>query len=126
ALEQSWLPSSGGNHSASGDLNRIRRDPEPFLSNQVDREGRGPPVALLEGASVARLPGQEERVIRAHASPSKPSRPLERPTCVRPSLHAFGRIRMWHPSPLAAIAFAVFLGSPAVAVAQAATALTHE
>jgi predicted acetyltransferase len=57
ALEQGWLPSSDDGQSANEELNRIRRNPTQFLSEQIDREGRGPPVVLPDGTSVARLPG---------------------------------------------------------------------
>jgi predicted acetyltransferase len=39
------------------ELARIAEDPIRFLSEQSDREAKGPPVILPDGSRVARLPG---------------------------------------------------------------------
>lgn len=39
------------------ELARIAEDPIRFLSEQSDREAKGPPVILPDGSQVARLPG---------------------------------------------------------------------
>jgi predicted acetyltransferase len=43
--------------SRAPELERIARDPERFLAEQVDRDAAGPPVVLPDGSTVARLPG---------------------------------------------------------------------
>ncbi len=57
ALEQGWSPDNLRPQAAVEELERISRDPDLFLSEQVDREAKGPPVILPDGASVPRLPG---------------------------------------------------------------------
>jgi predicted acetyltransferase len=43
--------------AALEDLERIGRDPEQFLADQIDREAKGPPIVLPDGSKVPRLPG---------------------------------------------------------------------
>jgi predicted acetyltransferase len=57
ALERGWSPDTQRAATAQDELARIARDPTAFLAEQVDREGRGPPVVLPDGSSVPRLPG---------------------------------------------------------------------
>ena len=57
ALEQGWSPDTQRPATAQDELARIARDPVGFLAEQVDREGRGPPVVLPDGSTVPRLPG---------------------------------------------------------------------
>jgi len=57
ALEQAWSPDNLRPEVASDQLARIAEDPARFLSAQVDREAKGPPVVLPDGSSVPRLPG---------------------------------------------------------------------
>jgi predicted acetyltransferase len=57
ALEQGWSPDNLRPQAASEELARIAQDPARFLSEQVDREAKGPPVILPDGSKVARLPG---------------------------------------------------------------------
>ena len=57
ALEQGWSPDNLRPETALDELERIARDPERFLAEQVDLEAKGPPVVLPDGSTVARLPG---------------------------------------------------------------------
>ena len=57
ALEQGWSPDTQRAAAARDELARIAHDPTAFLAEQVDREGRGPPVVLPDGSTVPRLPG---------------------------------------------------------------------
>src|SRR5687768_17341876 len=57
ALEQGWSPDTIRREAGQEELELIRRDPDQFLAQQVDREAQGPPVVLPDGSSVKRLPG---------------------------------------------------------------------
>ena len=57
ALEQGWSPDNLRPQAAVEELARIAKDPARFLSEQVDREAKGPPVILPDGSTVPRLPG---------------------------------------------------------------------
>ena len=57
ALQQGWSPDNLRPQTASDHLARIAEDPARFLSEQVDREAKGPPIALPDGSMVPRLPG---------------------------------------------------------------------
>jgi predicted acetyltransferase len=57
ALEHGWSPDNLRPQAASEELARIAQDPVRFLSEQVDREAKGPLVILPDGSTVARLPG---------------------------------------------------------------------
>lgn len=57
ALERGWSPDTQRAATARDELARIARDPAGFLAEQVDRDGRGPPVTLPDGSTVPRLPG---------------------------------------------------------------------
>jgi predicted acetyltransferase len=57
ALEQGWSPDNLRPQAASEELARIAQDPIRFLSEQVDREAKGPPIILPDGSTVPRLPG---------------------------------------------------------------------
>ena len=57
ALEQGWSPDTQRAAAALDELARIAADAAGFLSEQVDREGRAPPVVLPDGSTVPRLPG---------------------------------------------------------------------
>lgn len=57
ALEQGWSPDNLRPEAAAEHLARIAEDPERFLSQQVDREAKGPRVILPDGRTVPRLPG---------------------------------------------------------------------
>src|SRR5688500_7848715 len=57
ALERGWSPDNTRPEAGREELARIREDRAVFLSQQVDREGRAPPVTLPDGSTVARLPG---------------------------------------------------------------------
>ncbi|MFZ1219282.1 MAG: GNAT family N-acetyltransferase [Chthoniobacterales bacterium] len=56
ALEQGWSPDSLRPATGQDELAQIARDPSDFLSGQVDREGRGPPIVAPDGSTVPRLP----------------------------------------------------------------------
>jgi predicted acetyltransferase len=57
ALEQGWSPDNLRPEAGLDELARIREDPARFLSEQVDREAKGPPIVLPDGSTVPRLPG---------------------------------------------------------------------
>jgi predicted acetyltransferase len=60
ALEQGWSPDNLRPQAASEGLARIAQDPIRFLSEQVDREAKGPPIILPDGSKVPRLPGYSQ------------------------------------------------------------------
>jgi predicted acetyltransferase len=57
ALERGWSPDTQRPATAQDELVRLAHDAAGFLAEQVDREGRGPPVVLPDGSTVPRLPG---------------------------------------------------------------------
>ena len=57
ALERGWSPDTMRPEAGLGELARIAVDPGGFVDGLVDREGRGPPIHLPDGSTVARLPG---------------------------------------------------------------------
>ena len=57
ALQQGWSPDNLRPQAALGELARIAEDPDRFLSEQVDREAKGPSITLPDGSTVPRLPG---------------------------------------------------------------------
>jgi predicted acetyltransferase len=57
ALEQGWSPENTRPEARFELLERIAEDPTRFLSEQVDREAKAPPITLPDGSQVARLPG---------------------------------------------------------------------
>ena len=58
ALRKGWSPNSAReSEMAREELAEIERDPGLFVARQVDREAKGPPVALPDGSTVPRLPG---------------------------------------------------------------------
>lgn len=57
ALQQGWSPDNLRPEAAREELARIGEDPARFLSEQVDREAKGPPITLPDGSTVPRLPG---------------------------------------------------------------------
>jgi predicted acetyltransferase len=57
ALEQGWSPDNLRPEAALDDLAKIARDPDRFLVELVDREAKGPRIALPDGSTVPRLPG---------------------------------------------------------------------
>ena len=57
ALQQGWSPDNLRPEAAVEELARIEKDPARFLSEQVDREAKGPPIVLPDGSTVPRLPG---------------------------------------------------------------------
>jgi predicted acetyltransferase len=57
ALQQGWSPDNLRPQAALDELARIAEDPDRFLSEQVDREAKGPPVTLPDSSTVPRLPG---------------------------------------------------------------------
>ena len=60
ALEQGWSPDNLRPQAASEQLAKIAEDPVRFVAEQVDREGKGPPVILPDGSAVPRLPGYSQ------------------------------------------------------------------
>src|SRR6266566_267085 len=57
ALQQGWSPDNLRPQAAGEELAQIAEDPVRFLSEQVDREAKGPTVILPDGRAVTRLPG---------------------------------------------------------------------
>ena len=57
ALQKGWSPDNRRPQAAGEELARIAEDPDRFLSEQIDREAKGPPVILPDGRAVPRLPG---------------------------------------------------------------------
>ena len=57
ALRRGWSPDNRRPEAAGEELLRIEADSELFLAEQDDREAKGPPITLPDGASVPRLPG---------------------------------------------------------------------
>ncbi len=58
ALERGWSPDNvHGAAAAREELESIQADAAAFLASMEDRDARGPPVRLLDGSTVARLPG---------------------------------------------------------------------
>ncbi|HMJ26392.1 MAG TPA: GNAT family N-acetyltransferase [Pyrinomonadaceae bacterium] len=57
ALRQGWSPDNRRPEAAGENLARIAEDAARFLSEQIDREAKGPPVILPDGRTVPRLPG---------------------------------------------------------------------
>jgi predicted acetyltransferase len=60
ALRQGWSPDNLRPQAAAEELARIELDPARFLSEQIDREAKGPPVTLPGGRTVPRLPGYSQ------------------------------------------------------------------
>ncbi len=59
ALRRGWSPETHRAEAAQEELARIDADPRRFLANQVDREGRAPPVTLPDGTIARRIPGYQ-------------------------------------------------------------------
>jgi len=57
ALEQGWSPDNLRPEAAPEQLASIADDPVRFLTEQIDREAKGPKVVLPDGREVTRLPG---------------------------------------------------------------------
>lgn len=57
ALERGWSPDNLRPEAGREELDAIRDDPEAFLAEQVDKDGRGPAIVLPDGRLVKRLPG---------------------------------------------------------------------
>ncbi len=57
ALDRGWSADTQRPDDGPEELARIAADPSLFLAQQVDREGKGPPIILRDGSTVPRLPG---------------------------------------------------------------------
>jgi predicted acetyltransferase len=57
ALRAGWSPDNLRPQAALDDLARIAQDADRFLSEQMDREAKGPPIVAPDGSAVPRLPG---------------------------------------------------------------------
>ncbi len=60
ALQQGWSPDNLRPEKAFEELAQIASDSARFLSDQVDREARGPSITLPDGSAVPRLPGYSQ------------------------------------------------------------------
>jgi predicted acetyltransferase len=56
ALERGWSPDNLRPELGAEEVERIARDSALFLAQKTDREAKGPPVTLPNGAVVPRLP----------------------------------------------------------------------
>jgi len=57
ALERGWSPDNLRPEAAREELDEIAKDPEKFIAEQTDPEGKGSPITLPSGSVVPRLPG---------------------------------------------------------------------
>jgi predicted acetyltransferase len=57
ALESGWSPDNMRPEASAEHLARIEAGADAFLTQQVDRDAKGPPITLPGGAVVPRLPG---------------------------------------------------------------------
>lgn len=57
ALRRGWSRDNLRPGFAQEELARIEEDPDRFLAEQVDRDGKGPPIHLPDGSTAPRLPG---------------------------------------------------------------------
>ena len=57
ALERAWSPDNLRPAAAVEELARIAENPDLFLTEQIDRDAKGPAVTLPDGTIVPRLPG---------------------------------------------------------------------
>jgi predicted acetyltransferase len=58
ALERGWSPDNIRRELATREeLAEIARDPQGFVERMIDREAKGPPIELLDGTIVQRIPG---------------------------------------------------------------------
>jgi predicted acetyltransferase len=57
ALRTGWSPNNARPEAAHDELEQIARNPAEFLKQQIDLEGKAPPVVLPDGTTAARLPG---------------------------------------------------------------------
>lgn len=60
ALEQGWSSDNLRPQATLDELARITEGPVRFITEQVDREAKGPPVTLPDGSVVPRLPGYSQ------------------------------------------------------------------
>jgi predicted acetyltransferase len=61
ALECGWSPDNvRGAVAAREELEQIRQDPKAFVARLVDREAKGPAIALPDGSTARRLPGYRQ------------------------------------------------------------------
>lgn len=57
ALERGWSPDTLRPEASVEYLERINHDPQLFLTQQVDRDAKQPPILLPDGSTIPRLPG---------------------------------------------------------------------
>ena len=58
ALERGWSPDNiRGRITAEEELKKIAADADAFLASLVDLDASGPPYTMLDGSTVARIPG---------------------------------------------------------------------
>jgi len=58
ALERGWSPDNiRGRITAEEELKKIAVDPDAFLASLVDLDASGPPLTMLDGQKVPRIPG---------------------------------------------------------------------
>ena len=57
ALRRGWSPDNLRPEASREELQRIARDADRFLAEQIDRDAKGPAIELPNGKVVRRLPG---------------------------------------------------------------------
>ena len=57
ALRRGWSPDNLRAQTALDELERIEKNRDDFVQQQVDREAKGPPITLPDNSTVPRLPG---------------------------------------------------------------------
>ena len=57
ALRRGWSPDNLRAQTALDELERIEKNPDDFVRQQLDREAKGPPITLPDNSTVPRLPG---------------------------------------------------------------------
>lgn len=57
ALRRGWSPDNMRQAASLDELERIETDPVHFISEQVDRDAKGPPVRMSDGSTRPRIPG---------------------------------------------------------------------
>jgi predicted acetyltransferase len=60
ALHRGWSPNTLRPEAGAEELYAISADSNAFLAGLVDKIGRGPPIRLPDGSTVARLPGYQK------------------------------------------------------------------
>lgn len=87
ALRRGWSPDNLRPEASAEELLEIDADPHAFIESQVDREAKGPRIALPDGTLVERLPGYHKWIWDGEFCGSvgfrwRPGTPELPPTCL--------------------------------------------